>query len=103
MDEVPDENELTKSFQELSCCPSTESVGHAQKVIAKFVMFSYNNRINNDDLDEFRFEMFQRSNANDRRNLPPSVAALVLHVHRSAYQAGWVWGNSLELCAPPPP
>ena len=93
----PLKDDLTNCFKDLSWCPSMETVTSALKVIAKFVMFSYNSRMNDDDLDEFRFQLFQRSSTNDLRNLPPSAAALVLHINRSAYQAGWVWGNTLTL------
>ena len=96
-------DELTNCFKDLSWCPSTDVVVGAHKVIAKFVMFSYNNRMNDDDLDEFRFQLFQRSSTNDLRSLPPSAAALVLHINRSAYQAGWVWGNTLTLYPTPSP
>ena len=97
----PLKDDLTNCFKDLSWCPSMETVTSALKVIAKFVMFSYNSRMNDDDLDEFRFQLFQRSSTNDLRNLPPSAAALVLHINRSAYQAGWVWGNTLTLYQTP--
>ena len=42
--------------------------------------------MNDDNLDEFRFQLFERSSTNDLRNLPPSSAALVLHINSSAYQ-----------------
>ena len=35
--------------------------------------------------------------------LPPSKDALRYHIFRSAYQAGWIWGNSLAQVTPPPP
>ena len=38
-----------------------EVVDGALKLIAKFVMFSHNNRINDDDLDELRFQLCQRA------------------------------------------
>ena len=59
----PWKDELMNCFKDLSWSLSTNVVVGALKVIAKFVMFSYNNRINNDDLDEFRFLLFQRSSA----------------------------------------
>ena len=35
-------------------------VVRALKVIVKFVMFSHNSRMNDEDLDEFRFQLFER-------------------------------------------
>ena len=37
----------------------------------------------------------------DLRVLPPSKNALRLHILRSAYQAGWIWGNSVSQHTPP--
>ena len=93
----PMKDELTRCFQILSCCPTVEEVAEAMKLIAKFVMFAYNKNISDTDIDEFRLQMFHRSSVNDLRILPPSAASLALHIYRSAYQAGWVWGNTLSL------
>ena len=102
LDSCPMKDELTKIFQQLSWCPTEEVIISAQKVSEKFVIFAYCTKTD-DDLDEFRFELFQRLSANELRNLPPSVAALLLHILRCAYQAGWVWGNTLTQYPPPPP
>ena len=89
-------DELTRCFQILSCCPTVEEVAEAMKLTAKFVMFAYNKNISDTDIDEFRLQMFHRSSVNDLRILPPSAASLALHIYRSAYQAGWVWGNMVS-------
>ena len=65
-------------------------------------MKAYNSRVI-DDYDDGRFRLFEESTTNDLRYLPPSIAALVLHIKRSSYQAGWVWGNSLTQNSPPSP
>ena len=66
------------------------------------MMKAYNSRVI-DDHDDGRFQLFEESTTNDLRYLPPSIAALVLHIKRSSYQAGWVWGNSLTQNSPPSP
>ena len=54
-----------------------------------------------EDLDILRFKKFTNSSSNELRALPPSKDALLQHVLRSAYQAGWDWGNSLVQRSPP--
>ena len=48
------------------------------------------------DLDGLRFVQFVSRSSNDFRELPLSKDALSRHVIRSAYTAGWVWGNALS-------
>lgn len=55
-----------------------------------------------EELNECRFALFQRSTSNDLKILPPSADALFLHSSRCAYQAGWVWGNTITQIPPPP-
>ena len=47
-------------------------------------------------LSELRYELFKSSTSNALRKIPPSTDALQLHVLRSSYVAGWVWGGALE-------
>ena len=42
-------------------------------------------------LNTARFDVYKRSKS--FRELPPSEDAFRLHVKRSAFQAGWIWGT----------
>ena len=66
----PMKDELRDSFQKLSWCPTEEAWANAQKVIENCVVYAYSSHID-DDLDEFRFLLFQRLCTNELRNLPP--------------------------------
>ena len=60
------------------------------KVLEDFVSYVFSKKVK--DLDEFRY-MFLTSYNNELRELPPSKAALELHIRRAAYSSGWLWGN----------
>ena len=53
-------------------------------------------------INETRLSLFISSTSNNLRELPPCKNALELHITRSAYQAGWVWGKTLSQQQPPP-
>ena len=42
----------------------------------------------------FRLDLFKMGSSNNIREIPPSKRGLNLHIRRSAYQSGWVWGNT---------
>ena len=56
------------------------------------------------DVNKLRFLIFSKSYENNLRKLPPTKDALKLHVLRSAYVAGWIWGTALnfEVARPSP-
>ena len=86
--------DLTTAFQKLSWLPTDDTVKNNLLVIEQYICYAYAKRI--DDLDDLRFQTFKSASNNSFRELPPSKAALALHVKRSAYQSGWVWGNSIS-------
>ena len=47
------------------------------------------------------YTIFSSSTSGGFRELPPSNDGLELHILRSAFQAGWVWGNTLSQKATP--
>ena len=47
--------------------------------------------------------LFEKKSSCDLRCLPPSSNALELHCSRSAYQSGWIWGNTLSQNVCPSP
>ena len=45
--------------------------------------------------------MFISKSSDNLRDLPPAKDSLILHVMRSAYRGGWIWGNtSAEITLP---
>jgi len=63
-------------------------------VIEKFVCWI--NGSNSHSVDKLRLEQFATSATDNFRELPPTQDSLYLHVKRSCYQAGWVWGNTFS-------
>ena len=98
----PLRDSLTETFNKLSQCPTEEEVIGSQGILQTFVSYAYSKKIDM-DLDELCFNMFEKSSSNELRTLPPSKDALLQHILRSSYQAGWVWGNTLLQHIPPPP
>ena len=82
-------------------CPNEEDVINSQPLLQQFVVYVYLKKYETIDLDELRFNIFKNSSSNEFRILPPSKDALLLQVLRSAYQAGWIWGNTLIQQNPP--
>ena len=85
---------LTTAFQQLSWLPSSDAIQNNLTTIEKFLTFVYGQK-DFSKLDDARFSMFSSSKSGNLRELPPSQDALKLHILRSAFQAGWVWGNIL--------
>ena len=91
--------DLTSTFQKLSWLPSDETIKESLLMIQNFLYYVYRPSSNpspQNDLDELRMDLFKSSTTNSFRDLPPSTDGLGLHVRRSAYQSGWVWGNSIS-------
>ena len=53
------------------------------------------------ELDDARYTIFSSSTSDNFREIPPSSDALEQHILRSAFQAGWVWGNTLSQLPTP--
>ena len=86
--------ELTTAFQQLSWQPSEKTVKNCLGINEQFLCHVYGSTKR--DLNELRAQLFKSSSSNSFRELPPSKQSLELHVQRSVYQAGWVWGNSIS-------
>ena len=99
--EFPLKDHLTTIFQRLTKCPNYEEVTNAQPLIQQFVIFVYLRKFETIDIDELWCDMLEKVSSNELRALPPSKDALQLHVFRSTYQAGWIWGNSMSQLTPP--
>ena len=94
--------ELCQAFFQMSICPTKKTVFDNLGTIKDFVSFTYFKNLSM-DIDELRLHLFQTKCTSDLRCLPPSQDALTLHCLRSAYQSGWIWGNTLSQNTPPSP
>ena len=90
---------MTEAFQELSWLPSEQTVARCMPVIAAFVSYAYVKK--EVCVNELKYEIFVSSSSNELRDIPPSLDALSPHVCLSAFQAGWIWGNSVSQAACP--
>ena len=91
----PKQEVITAAFQQLSWQPSAAVIESQFPAVEEFVAYSFGLK-NQKSVDEAKFEIFRSSSAGNLRELPPSQNSLKLHVLRSAYQSGWVWGNTLS-------
>ena len=97
----PARDEITATFQQLSWLPSKQTVDASFKTMEKFVTAAFTcDKVTS--INEARYEMFSSSANNNLRDLPLTENALRMHILRSAYQSGWVWGNSLSQKLPTP-
>ena len=89
---------ITETFAKLSW--STAYVDNTDyNTIEKFVCLTYdpNNRYQYDDVDKLRHRLFSTSFDINVTKLPTSRDSLRMHILRSAYIAGWVWGTALNF------
>ena len=95
----PRQQELIQTFEQLSWRPQLEVIHSSMTEIERFVNHGYG-QTNLHSVDESRFTIFTSLVSGNLRELPPTKKSLELHVMRSAYQSGWVWGNTLsqEIC-----
>ena len=97
----PEEIDLTSTFQQLSWQPSEATVIAAIPLIERFINHCYGFE-NLESVDEVRFQLFNTTVTDNLRELPPCQASLKLHILRSAFQSGWVWGNTVSQQEMPP-
>ena len=86
----PKQKVITAAFQQLSWQPSAAVIESQFPAIKEFAAYSFEMK---KSVDEGRFEIFRSSSAGNLRELPLSQNSIKLHVLRSAYQRGWVWGS----------
>ena len=67
-------------------------------LIEKYVCATYDphNRFHTNDINRLLFLLFTKSTENILRKLSSTREALQLHILRSAYFAGWIWGATLQ-------
>ncbi len=81
-------DEFTSVFTELGNQPKEVTEVQMEK-IEEFICLLYGASENS--LGAHRLSKFQKSTDDDLRKLPPSREALLQHVKRSCYQAGYLW------------
>ena len=87
---------ITETFQILSWQPTQERIGERLVILEDFIAEVYGNRHSCHDINILRWKLFKASSSNNIRELPPTSSSLHLHVLRAAFQAGWIWGNSIS-------
>ena len=91
----PIQDELSDVFQQLSWQPTTATISRCLPLLEKFVCHFYGSSTAS-QLSQLRLDKFRAMTSNDLRELPPTSSSLKLHILRSCYQAGWVWGNTFS-------
>ena len=91
--DFPKHDNLTNAFIALSNCPSKQTVEHHFQILCEWLVFTYCNVVDS-DITYHRYDSFIKSPTTNLRALMPAQSSFLLHVLCSAYQAGWVWGNT---------
>ena len=85
-------HDATSAFCALVSTPSLETVEEVLDKLETFVVLLYDRTSNQQCVDEARKQLFtQKGRAID--GLPPTQAALILHIKRATYQAGHCWAQ----------
>ena len=92
---------LNDVFKKLSWSPSRKCVEESLAVLEEFVTKLYSKSPASRSVDEDWFNLFANPVNDNFRKIPPTQDALLNHTLRSAYQAGWVWGNTLKQAQVP--
>ena len=98
-------DDVTTAFQQLSWLPERETVAAHMNTIEQFVVAAFAPHATAGvakDINQTRFQMSSDLISGIIRDLPPSRRALEMHVLRSGFQSGWVWGNTISARTPPP-
>lgn len=85
--------EVTAAFSTLSQTPDETAVCRIMPLIEQFVVYMYDRASDCDTVDKARKELFAHK-ARPMEAIPPTSAALFQHVKRTAYQAGYCWGQA---------
>ena len=88
------DKDITETFRLLSTPQSTISQEHSQH-LERFVVILYSRTCPLKTVNEARQSIFAQG-TRTIENIPPTQAALEEHIKRAAYQAGHVWGQSVE-------
>ena len=86
--------DVTDTFAKLSSYPFTIDDSDMM-MIERFIILLYDRSSISESVDSTRKKLFMQKNT-QFDSLPPTGAALKYQILRAAYQAGIVWGQSLE-------
>ncbi len=95
-------SEVTSTFMELMAQPEQSDVDDARSILERFVVLLYDKTSPRCHVNEAKLDLFAQK-GRDMIHIPPTQGALFQHVKRAAYQAGYVWSQSLISVAQLPP
>ena len=81
--------------------PSWETLTATIDALDRYVATLYVKSESNILVNDARYQLHVQSASDNLGNLPPSRNGLKEHVKRSAFLAGWFWGNTLSTRLPP--
>ena len=84
---------VTDAFIDLSLQPTCVNSDTLEK-IERFIVIMYSRTCSASGVNGARKELFAQG-SRTMENIPPTKAALLQHVRRAAYQAGYVWSQAL--------
>ena len=84
-------DEIACAFQQLSWLPNPQTLDAKLDLLDKFLATLYFKDRDNMFVDDVRYQLYMHSTSDSSRKLPPSSKGILLHIKRSAYQAGRVW------------
>ena len=87
-------DDVTEAFVKVWEVPSVDRIKELMPLFEQFIIFMYDKTSTCSSVDEARKDLFTRKGRSIDL-IPPTSAALLQHVKRSAYQAGHVWGQAL--------
>lgn len=87
-------SEITKVFRSLSKTPKAETILEVLPHFERFVVLLYERTSTTRSANDARKDHFTKKGWM-MDALPPTSAALLQHIKRSGYQAGYVWAQSL--------
>ena len=91
-------DEVTATFCALSATPNPSIVDDSLNTLERFVVLLYDRTSSHEHVNDARKQLFtQKQRAMDA--LPPTREALRQHIRRTAYQAGYCWGQMMVPAA----
>ena len=86
---------VSQTFLLYSDSPSLPLCDDDLKIIEAFIISLYDAEADiSSSIDIARYQIFKYRGNSDIRSLPPTKDALVHHIHKAAYVAGYIWGRS---------
>ena len=91
-------DEVTATCCSLGATPTPSIVDDSLDTLERFVVLLYDRTSNHEHVNDARKQLFtQKGRAVDA--LPPTREALRQHIRRTAYQAGYCWGQVMVVAA----